>query len=586
MKAGWHIRLCLLVGLLFSSSFLFAQRNAEKGDRYFDKNLFTEAIKYYQQEINAGRSRDHVQYSKKQIAECYRISGEFEKAEKAYAKILKRKKEQEDPDNYLKYGLALKSSAKYAEAKEQFKIFIEKAPDDPIGPVYLQSCDSAQAWLDETIGMEATNITAINGASTDMAPVMLRNGQVIFSSSRKGSKKAFISLEGGIQVDRLDLYAVDMYLLNGDSAGKLQHLDGINSPLHEGSATFSADGNEIYFTRTVKGEKDYRNKVVNVLQIYYSKKDSLGNWSEPVSAFPFNSYKYSVGQPSLSADGKIIFFMSDRKGGKGKTDIYYAERMEDGSWGPMESAGDEVNTFGHELFPYISDGGTLYFSSDSHPGMGQLDIFSAEKNKAGNWAMVKNLKPPFNSIGDDFGIVFDGDAPRMMWTSDRFGGTGGEDIYSYGLEAPLTLTINGGKVQFRDYKMFDGLKYKLSDADGNETTLTSEKGLFELNLENGKAYTLIAKKGFFPYNKVEIKMNRGVNGNALQLEVMSTGKNIRFDGYLLQDVPDATPQPMVGKSVSLKRGEAVQESVKSGQGGYFKFGEQLDPTMKYIISLD
>ena len=149
-----------------------AQRNSEKADRYFNQNQFESAIKYYQLDVNSGNKKAK-EYAIAKLADCYRIMGEFEKAEETYRKILKRKNK--EPNNYLNYGLSLKSSAKYTEAKLQFEEYIKLKPDDKMGPVYLQSCDSAQKWLDETIGKEIKNIEQINTAFSEFGTFIYQN---------------------------------------------------------------------------------------------------------------------------------------------------------------------------------------------------------------------------------------------------------------------------------------------------------------------------------------------------------------------------------------------------------------------------
>lgn len=573
--------LLLFVSLTFSVS---AQRNANKGDRYFDQNLFEEAIPFYEKEVEVG-DRDSKDYARKQIAECYRILGEFELAEKTYRKILKKKANQEDPQNYLNYGKSLKSSAKFAEAKEQFQKFIELDPDDPRGPLYLRSCDSAQKWLDETIGQDVINISSLNTETTDFAPLLAKDGKLVFSSSRNGSKEAFISFNAGFKINHLDLYAVDVNLLSGDSIGELERFKEINSPKHEGPATFSADGTEIYFTRTVKGERNTRtNNVINTLQVFYSSIDSTGKWTEPVSAFTFNSVLYSIGQPALSFTEDTIYYMSDKRGGFGGTDIYYSVKDANGTWGEPENMGPEVNTFGHELFPYVSETGVFYFSSDAHPGMGKLDIFSAAL-KGGKWSNVQNLKPPVNSIGNDFGIVMDGKRPRGFFSSDRFDGAGAEDLYSFSLDAPVGIVIMNNKVYARDAKMYDGLKYQFVNEAGEKMTLSKENGLLELPLKVGKKYSLVVRKSFFTVGTLSLELTEV--GGKQTLNVKSDVKQMEVDGYATksQVVDSVTTKmiPVPGKSYQLKKAGQSNQTSQTDAEGYFNFSSFLDPEVEYSI---
>lgn len=481
-----------------------AQNNTEKGDRYFDQNMFDMAIKYYQLDIKI-RNKKQAEKAMQKLADCYRIIGEFEKAEEVYKKILKKNKK--DPKNYLNYGLSLKNSAKFAEAKVQLEEYVKLKPDDPYGKLFIASCDSAQNWLDQTLGLEVKNLNHLNSELSDFSPVMTPDGKLLYSSSRPGSTHAFISLDGGNQQNRLDLYEIDLSHLEKEIT-KNKELNGIktiNTPEHEGTATLSSDGNEMYFTKTVKGKKDtYTNNVLMTLQVFYSKKDSAGNWSKPISAFSFNSINYSVAHPNLSYDGKMIVFMSDKPGGKGNTDIYYSLKNDKGQWGPPVNAGAAINTFGYELFPYLAKNGDLYFSSNAHPGMGQLDIFCARKNNIG-WDEPLNLKPPLNSIGNDFGIFLDGNSFRGLFSSDRFNGKGAEDIYTFSLDESQEIEVHQDTLKVRNLSLFDDVKFNFENlSDSSQIESIQSNGYFLLPVVPNKVFAIQSKRFGMPYNSIEL----------------------------------------------------------------------------------
>lgn len=511
-----HIILIVLVLQVLLPFTNQAQKYSNKGDRYFDLNLFEDAIKYYDIEASNGKDREYKNYAKKQLAECYRIIGEFEEAEKAYRKVLKSKKNQSDPINYLNYGKSLKSSAKFAEAKLQFEEFIRLSPEDPRGAMYLESCDSAQLWLDANLDKTVKNLEAINSVSPDFAPVFSSEGKIVFTSSRIGSKRAFISFNGGMDIDYLDLYQFNVADLTGNEEVPVENVNTINTPKHEGPATFTKDGKEVYFTRTVKGITDKKtNETVNTLQVLYSKyDDSTNTWSEPISAFPFNSSEYSIGQPSISPDGKTIYFISDMPKGYGGTDIYYCTKDDKGEWVFPINAGSKVNTFGHELFPYIADDGLLYFSSNGHPGMGQLDIFHS-KYENGEWGQVLNMQPPVNSIGNDFGIVLDGKAKRGFFSSDRFNGMGAEDIYSFAEQSPVEFEITNSTIRFKNTKLFDGLGYSAKDTTGNSIFVIDRNGYNLIEFDTTVVIEITAKKSIFPVNKYVVSIVKSEFGSKL-----------------------------------------------------------------------
>lgn len=518
------IYVCIFV---LSTIFALAQRNAEKGDKYFYQNQFTDAIKYYQLDAKS-KNKKVAEHAMLRLADCYRITGEFELAEKAYQKFLK--KFRKNPLSYLNYGLSLKASAKYAEAKVQFEEYIKMNPTDQMGPVYLQSCDSAQKWLDETLGKEVKNISQLNTNESEFSPVIL-DDKIYFSSSREGSKSALISFDGGGNINRMDIYStIYSHLLKSEIPKKgISSVKGINTPAHEGSPTFSADGMEMYFARTIKGKRDKKtNDIVSTLQVFYSKKDSLGNWSVPISAFEFNSSLYSIAQPSLSKDGKVIYFMSDMPGGYGKTDIYYSVKDKDNKWTKPKNAGRNVNTFSHELFPYLASDSTLYFSSSGHPGMGQLDIFRATYRE-NTWQNIENLKPPFNSIGSDFGICFDQSNARGLFSSDRFNGVGGEDIYSFSYDKPTNFILTADSLHLFNSVVYDDVKYKLENkTDSSTIELNLSKPFIAFKLDNNKDYMLTAKKNGMPINKIEIRKQQDTIANTLQYTILSESLDVIF----------------------------------------------------------
>jgi hypothetical protein len=527
MKAN---KLKSFLAFAFFSATVFSQKNAEKGDKYFSQNIFDEAIKCYQLDVK-GKNSKVMEYAMQKLADCYRITGEFEKAEIMYKKVLKKKKNKKNPECILNYALSLKSSAKYAEASEQFREYVQLKPEDPMGTIYLSSCDSAQRWLDETIGKEVKNIEGINTSRSDFCPVLLPGGELYFTSSRNGSTEPIISFNGGTEIERTDVYKTSIALLSGHNKNMVANLKGLNSSGHEGAMCFTHDGNEVYFTKTIKGKREkHSNTIVSTLQVFYSKKDSTGKWIKPASAFSFNSPQYSVGHPSLSNNDSIIYFMSDKPGGYGKTDIYYSVKQSTGKWGPPVNAGKAVNTFGYELFPFIAANNDLYFASNAHPGMGQLDLFRSIFSD-NTWNAVQNLKPPLNSIGNDFGIVMDATLHHGFFSSDRFNGKGQEDIYSFSEENPIEIFLTHDTIRFADKSIFDDIQFKLKPDTGTQLTdLKARDGVFLIRLKEGSACKIIAKKNGFTYNTFCFILKKDSDGGKQKVIFSSDSKDYIVKG--------------------------------------------------------
>lgn len=577
---------CIL--LLFSLP-VFCQRNTEKGDRYFDQNIFDAAIKYYQLDVHS-KNKKASEHAMQKLADCYRITGEFELAEETYRKILKRKKK--DAVNYMNYGLSLKSSAKYAEAILQFQEYIKLKPEDPMGRVFLLSCDSAQVWLDETIGKEVKNLESLNTELSEFSPVLLNEDELFFSSSRQGSTRALISFDGGGDIHRLDLYAIKVYdIETKNKKTTITNFSDINTPLHEGSASFSDDGSEVYFTKTIKGKRDKEtNAILGTLQVFYSKKDSSGKWSKPVSAFVFNSTDYSVGHPSLSKNGKTIFYMSDKPGGKGKTDIYYSVKQDNGVWGAPVNAGSEVNTFGHELFPLISAANTLYFSSDAHPGMGQLDVFGAALIN-GVWTNVHNLKPPINSIANDFGITFDGDSQHGFFSSDRFNGKGAEDIYSFSDETVLEVSLLNDSLVFKDTGVFDDVKYKLfNETDSIAVDFVKRNNVLCAPLKLNKTYQLKTTRYSMAHNCITLYVIKDAADTSVTVNISTSHKNLQITGsfYVSPKNPEKPVDKLKEKNnnnkLTLANGSFSELEISVNKAGCFSFRAFIEAGKQNTIS--
>lgn len=515
--------LIVLIALLTAPMHVvYAQKNIAKGDELFDKNQFEEAIPFYTIEAEDKKSKGQ-QIALLKLGKTYDILGKFLESEKAYYKLYKLNPK--NPDNVLNYALALKRGAKYDEAARQLKGYVKLRPEDPMGKNYLESCYLAQLWLDENIQTQVRNLDSINSNEPDFAPV-INNEKLFFTSSKQGSIPVSPNADGSQEDTKLDLYQIDLTkAINHDNLAT--NFSEINTAMHEGPATFSSDGNEMYFTRPVLGKRKKKATIIiNPLQVFVTKKGGDGRWSTPVSAFSFNSNEYSVGQPSLSPDGKSIYFMSDMPGGFGGTDIYVSNKQVNGTWGAAINLGPVINTVGFELFPFIRDDSSLYFSSNIHPGLGKLDIFSASYVH-GKWTDILNLKPPINSISDDFGIVFDGHYPRGFFSSARFNGHGKDDLYSFIEVVPMQFAVNGTKITFADQSLYDGSKFKLTDTETKEEiALNSSNELFSFELKKDKDYTLTVRKEGFAYNKLTFKLVYNAAKNRNEIDVKANTKNV------------------------------------------------------------
>ena len=574
---GYRIVLFCLSMILISGN-VAGQKHLNNGNRYYSRNLFEEAIPYYLKEIEKGPYKSK-NAAREKLADCYRLTGQFSEAEEMYKYLMNQNRRRKIPAYYLNYAKSLKSSAKYEEAAEQFKVYIELVPDDKMGPILLESCHQAQFWLDEEIEYIVKNFEQVNTPNPEFSSASY-NGGIVFSSSNESSEKKLINLSDDVNVVRMDLFYQNLQRSQG-TYDETENFKEINSHMHESTPTFNRAGTEVFFTTNVTGKKNKKsNSVLSTLQVFHSRKDSEGQWSEPVNAFSFARANFSVGQPSLSRDGKRIFFISDMPGGFGGTDIYYCDRKKDKSWGKPVNLGNSVNTFGHELFPYIDGRDSLYFSSDTHPGMGKLDIFRAIRDGK-KWIEITNLKPPINSIGNDFGISMYQGQDKGFFSSDRFNGMGAEDIYSFIRIQPMRITVSQNEIIIPDLELYDGITHKIKTGDTVAALpLNAEQGTFRVPLEAGKEYELQSRKDGFSFNKITVKIRQRDETNQLAATVISNKRPVFVNG-LLQD-PKKGKQAERG-SIMLLADDRELEMMQVNQKGLAVFNTLLEAGEAYHL---
>lgn len=421
--------------LLLNSGLVRAQYILKEADQQFELFNYDKAITLYQQAYK----KKATAHTAQRLAEAYRLKNDYQAAESWYATAVKLPGS--NNENILNYAIALQQNAKFAEAKAQYlNYFSTKNTTSPnVKYKLLASCDSAMKWMNNPKPVQLNNLGLLNGPQSDWGSTVYQH-TLVFASDRenpignKPVKTPFLKFDGTKLPDR------KVYGWTGNGYLKLYSKQGNDSiqvfPVnaktnyHIGAASFTADGNQMYFTLTRIPEKllkaAHHTATINV-EIYSSKK-SDGNWAEAVP-FKYNKVNvYSVGDPFISNDGHRLYFVSDMPGGLGGTDIYYVEKDGSGEWGDAVNF-REVNSAGNERSPFMDKANEFYFSSDGRTGMGGLDIFRLSKNASGE-NQIENLGFPANSPQDDFAFNTDVNTGIAYFSSNRFGGKGGDDIYS------------------------------------------------------------------------------------------------------------------------------------------------------------
>jgi len=414
--------LWLLPVLLFLWAGVSAQSTKwRKANQYFAEGDYRAAIPLYEEVLG----QEDLAEAKIRLAEAFRFLGNYQSSAQWYALVVSLPESK--PEHKYYYGLMLLYTGDCEAAGRWFRDYLKYQPYDPRKPRLLNACDYTRSLAGKNAGKVKVSLPDFNSPNSELGPAYYKNG-LVFSAFRKSEEDPSRSF--------LDLFMVDA---NGGGMAKtysppVLFSGSIQSKFHEGIVTFNSEETEIFFTRT--RDLSSRNLFPNIrrMEIVSARLLPQGGWSN-LQPLHFSSDNYSVGHPSLSKDGKRLFFSSDMPGGKGGKDLYLSF-FENGQWGPPINLGPAVNTPDDEVFPYISDSGKLYFSSTGHLGMGGQDIFWTEEGADGLWVVPENMGYPINTEADDFGIILNKTESEGYFTSRRSGGKGKDDIYFFQMAAP------------------------------------------------------------------------------------------------------------------------------------------------------
>ncbi|MBL0033379.1 MAG: OmpA family protein [Bacteroidetes bacterium] len=489
-----NFRLLLTAALMFAASLTFAQRGPTyQADLAFDKGDYYDAAALYKKAFTKEKNkvkRAEVIYK---VAESYRLTNDYKNQEVWYAKAIKAN--YKAPEAILHYADALKMNGKYDEAIVQYTAFQKESPSDPRGEDGIKSSQDAQKWKDKPTRYRVLNVAPINTKYSDFSAAYSHKDRrhIIFTSARQESIGKQNDGWTGEKFQDLFEAAVDK---KGKWSSPKPLLEPINSGSNDGGGSMDTKGVDMFFTRCDEGK-------LGTCKIYYTKRKGQ-TWEEP-KLIPLSDDSATCGQPSLSADEQTLYFVSNMSGGRGGKDIWISKYDKKAkTWGTPVNAGDKINTEADEMFPFIAADSTLYFSSKGHLGMGGLDIFSS-KMANGNFEEPVNLKYPVNTSYDDFSFVVDettGD--RGFLSSDRDGGKGSDDIYSWSLP-PLLFTVSGKVFDADTRANVEGATIELFGSDGSSIPLKTDKtGAYKFDLKPETSYRLSAQMPNYLNKYIEV----------------------------------------------------------------------------------
>jgi peptidoglycan-associated lipoprotein len=489
-------RLIGLFALLVTVNFtLSAQKNYKaEADIAFSGFKYYKAIEMYKKAYTKATKNEVKSEILFQIAECYNGKNDGKQAAVWYGKAIKAK--YQDPIAIFKIAEIFKSEARYEDAISNYEKYKASRPDDKRADLGIESCKAAKKWLDEPTRIIVNPKPLINSEDFDFSPVFAdkKYTEIYFTSTRQGSTGDAVSDVTGMNFD-------DIYKSKIDKKGKWSEPvvlnSTVNSPASEGSSCLNKKKNEIYFTRC-----EVKKNGIAGCGIMKAKKSGQ-EWGEPEYITIIGAEdSMKIRHPAISPDDKMLVFSADLPGGQGGIDLWYITFDKKAkTWSKPTNLGAEINTPENEAFPYIRDNGDLYFSSNGHVGMGGLDLYKATSTGANQWSGVENLKSPMNSSSDDFGVIFEGNKEKGLFNTGREGGKGGDDIWEFYLP-PMLFSL---KVFVKDIEKNEPLpnaKIKLLGTDGTVAEgITAENGEYVF-AENGQdryinketSYSLVVEK--------------------------------------------------------------------------------------------
>ena len=499
-----------LCSLLFALSGCSIQQRVKRADKKFAIGEYYTAADLYKScysRLSAKKDRQLKGYTAYKQGECYRILNNT-RAVSCYQSALRCKYHLQDSTIFLNCGLALQYQGKYKDAAKSYELYLEKHPDNYVAQAGKYACNKIEEWKKQTSRYKMTEAKEFNQKRTgNFAPMFIgsKDDALMFTSNRQEKQKGQKKLKRPSNVTGQQLF--QLYQARKNAAGEwgdiglAEGLYGSSDSEQENDTTggkasgtaeigvccFSRDGRTMYFTysKPING-KDLGAKI-------YRSERASGEWGEPQEVKLFADSSITVGHPALNATGDTLYFVSDAPGGEGGKDIWRAE-LEGDKWVNVVPLGKGINTSADEMYPYLHEDGTLYFSSNGHPGYGGLDLYKARPDSTRQDTLIwdlYNLGAPFNGTGDDFGITFAGNSQNGFFSSNRNDKKGLDKIYRFWL--PEMEFFVEGVVNDEQGNPLSDAKLRIVGSDGTNSKVNARRdGGYKIKLKKDVKYVMLA----------------------------------------------------------------------------------------------
>jgi peptidoglycan-associated lipoprotein len=488
----------VIILLLLSISVEAQSRKTRKAYDAFESGEYYEAIDLFKDAYTRTRERSEKAELNYMVAECYRLTNDPRNAESWYKKIAG--KEFARPEATLMFAESLRKNGKYEEAIEAYEEYRKMVPADARADMGIRSCELAMEWMAAPESYQVEEMRDLNSRDSDYSPVYARDdyGMVYITSSRDEATGK--SSHGATGENFADIF--ESRLDKKDKWSTPVPVEGLNTEFEDGTPSFTPDFREIYYTRCELGKRDNKGCV-----IYHAILEGE-SWGQP-QKLDLLADSLVAAHPAISPDGLSLYFVSQLPDGYGGKDIYVTRRESTSSpWLKPQNLGPSINTRGDELFPVVRSNGTLYFASNGHVGMGGLDIYKAIEQPDGSF-VIENMRYPVNTFADDFGISFQGDQEKGLFSSARKG-RGNDEIYSFEMP-PLRFSVTGLVKDEKSGEPLGGAVVQLIASDGNTLrTETADGGEFRFMLQPDVDYIFLTSlRGYL--NGKEKETTRGLD---------------------------------------------------------------------------
>lgn len=486
MKKAVYIIVCLLLTAVAAGC---RTPKLSEADAQFQRGEYYDASVTYKKVYNKLRKKEERPQRGEvafKMGRCYRLLNMSARASAAFQNALRY--EYPDSTTHFMLAQALHADGKYAAALRSYDKYLEFCPDDSLAINCAEGCRTAQEIRARGSRYVVKQAKLFNSRRADFCPMYLGADcdQIYYTSTTEkttGDKKSEIT----------GMKNADVFFSKKNEKGEWERPESVegelNTEFDEGIVAFSPDAQTMYLTKA----RRELNAPTSV-EIYTSTR-SDAKWSAPVKFEITADTLSTFGHPAVSPDGEYLYFVSDMPGGYGGKDIWRISLKE--RQGSLVNLGPDINTEGNDDFPYVRSDGSLYFSSDGHPGMGGLDIFRATAvgDPADLRWKVENMGFPINSAGDDFGITF-GKGEDGFFSSNRGDARGYDHIYSFEYD-PVRITIEG-LVMDKDEEPVKNAIIRIVGNDGsNQKEVARDDGSFSFALQRGVKYVMLAgAKGY------------------------------------------------------------------------------------------